>query len=73
MKKITKRLGNMLFKDIILYKKRHGQVNHPNKVIWAIKLSLQLWEFMVTIHYAILNVHIIDPAFKKSHFANDVL
>lgn len=36
----------MPFKGMILHKKRHGLLTYLDKVAWAIKLPLQIWEFM---------------------------
>lgn len=44
-----------------------------NKVAWVIKLSLQLWEIMGENSLCDLNCHVVDPEFKKSHFADNVL
>lgn len=55
-----------------LHRKRHGLLNYVDQVACLIKLLLQLWDF-TGICCAILRVPLVDPEFKKNHFANDLL
>lgn len=66
MKHMAKGVRERAFKDKNLHKERHEQLNHPNNLAWAIKLSLHFGDQWVSLH-------IIDPEFKKSHSANILL